>query len=164
MTTDILQICYLYIYYRGKCTCTKIMKILYIKLIQCHQYITYLKFFHILIMLCKVIYYAAYKIIYKIVFIILYNCIFILRNMIFFYRYNIRPLNGVYQWRNITVRLCSSSSDSSSSDSSSSESDSDSEKTKSPKYAKNSAASNNKDNLGSFLNNMIQVNYNFQLF
>lgn len=71
-------------------------------------------------------------------------------------RYNIRPLNGVYQWRNITVRLCSLSSDSSSSDSSSSESDSDSEKTKSPKYAKNSAASNNKDNLGSFLNNMIQ--------
>ncbi|XP_011252170.1 28S ribosomal protein S31, mitochondrial [Camponotus floridanus] len=71
-------------------------------------------------------------------------------------RYNIRPLNGVYQWRNITIRLYSSSSDSSSSDSSSSESDSDSEKTKSPKYAKNSAASNNKNNLGSFLNNMIQ--------
>ncbi|GAB1863232.1 Small ribosomal subunit protein mS31 [Camponotus japonicus] len=69
-------------------------------------------------------------------------------------RYNTRPLNGVYQWRNITIRLYSSSSDSSSSDSSSSESDSDSEKT--PKYATNSAAANNKDNLGSFLNNMIQ--------
>lgn len=57
------------------------------------------------------------------------------------------------------VRLYSSSSDSSSSDS-----DSDTEKSKSKKNVKNSVTSDNRDNLGSFLNNMIQVNYDFQLF
>lgn len=85
--------------------------------------------------------------------------------MIFFYRYNIRPINGVlFQWLNITVRLYSSSS-SSSSDSSDSDSDSDIEKVKPKNYVKNttSTASENKDNLEDFLNNMIQVNY-FQLF
>ncbi|CAL1677949.1 unnamed protein product [Lasius platythorax] len=69
-------------------------------------------------------------------------------------KYNIRPLNGVlFQWQNVTVRLCSSSSSSDSSDS-----DSDTEKAKSKKYVKkeNFAASDNKDNLESFLNNMIQ--------
>lgn len=66
----------------------------------------------------------------------------------------------MFQWQNVTVRLCSSSSSSDSSDS-----DSDTEKAKLKKYVKkeNFAASDNKDNLESFLNNMIQVNY-FQLF
>lgn len=69
-------------------------------------------------------------------------------------KYNIKSLNGaLFQWRNITVRLCSSSSDSSSSDS---DSDSDTEKAKSKKNIKNSATSDNRNNLGSFLNNMIQ--------
>ncbi|XP_070150055.1 small ribosomal subunit protein mS31 [Polyergus mexicanus] len=67
-------------------------------------------------------------------------------------KYNIKSLNGaLFQWRNITVRLCSSSSDSSSSDS-----DSDTEKAKSKKNIKNSAPSDNRNNLGNFLNNMIQ--------
>ncbi|XP_050450752.1 28S ribosomal protein S31, mitochondrial isoform X1 [Cataglyphis hispanica] len=66
-------------------------------------------------------------------------------------KYNIRPLNGaLFQWRNNTVRLYSSSSDSSS------DSDSDTEKSKSKKTVKNSVTSDNRDNLGSFLNNMIQ--------
>ncbi|XP_072750821.1 uncharacterized protein Mrps31 [Anoplolepis gracilipes] len=71
-------------------------------------------------------------------------------------KYNIRSLNGVlFQWKNITVK--SYLSDLSSSDSSSSsDSDSDTEKPESKeKYVKNSAASNG-NNLGSFLNNMIQ--------
>lgn len=112
-------------------------------------------------MLCKVIYYAAYKIIYKAVFICATKFYFYIVEYNTSCRYNIRPLNGVCQWQNITMRLYSSSSDSSS-DSSSSDSDSDTEKTKSQKYVKNSAA--NKENLGSFLNNMIKVSYNFQLF
>lgn len=73
-------------------------------------------------------------------------------------KYNIRPINGVlFQWLNITVRLYSSSS-SSSSDSSDSDSDSDIEKVKPKNYVKNttSTASENKDNLEDFLNNMIQ--------
>lgn len=75
-------------------------------------------------------------------------------------KYNIRPINGaLFQWLNITVRLySSSSSSSSSSDSSDSDSDSDSEKVKSKNFVKNttSTMSDNKDNLKSFLNNMIQ--------
>lgn len=82
----------------------------------------------------------------------LYN----VKNLIFF-RYNIRPSNGVlYQSLNFTIRLCSSSSDSSSSDS-----DSDNEKAKPRrKYDKSSAMLDNKNlqNLG----NIIEVNnYNF---
>lgn len=84
MTIDILQICYLYIYYRGKCTCMKIIEILYIELIYNITSILHISNIYVLIMLHKVIYYAAYKITYKVVFIMLYNCTFILRNMIFF--------------------------------------------------------------------------------
>ncbi|XP_014473064.1 PREDICTED: 28S ribosomal protein S31, mitochondrial [Dinoponera quadriceps] len=70
-------------------------------------------------------------------------------------KYNIRPLNGVlFQWLNISVRFCSSSDSSDSSDS-----DSDTEKVKRGetffKSAK-PATSDNKTDLGSFLNKMIQ--------
>ncbi|XP_032666280.1 uncharacterized protein LOC116841909 [Odontomachus brunneus] len=77
-------------------------------------------------------------------------------------KYNIRPSSGVLsQWLNISMRLCSSSDSSDSSDS-----DSDTEKVKQRNLAKSklsSAGSTNptipdsKDNLGSFLNNMIKT-------
>ncbi|KAG5333975.1 RT31 protein, partial [Acromyrmex charruanus] len=76
-----------------------------------------------------------------------------------FHRCNIRSSSGIlFQWINISTRLCSSSSSSSDS----SDSDSDSEKTK-PKAthiksaSSASATSDNKYDLENFLNNMIQT-------
>ncbi|EFN78081.1 28S ribosomal protein S31, mitochondrial [Harpegnathos saltator] len=68
-----------------------------------------------------------------------------------FCRYNIRPNKVLFQWLNTNVRLCSSSD-------SSSDSDSDTEKIKQKKTSIKSTkpTSDNKTNLGSFLNNMIQ--------
>ncbi|XP_012062810.1 PREDICTED: 28S ribosomal protein S31, mitochondrial [Atta cephalotes] len=71
---------------------------------------------------------------------------------------NIRSSSGIFQWINISTRLCSSSSSSSSSDSS----DSDSEKTKpKAKHVKSassaSATLDNKYDLENFLNNVIQM-------
>lgn len=71
----------------------------------------------------------------------------------------------LFQWLNISMRLCSSSDSSDSS----SDSDSDTEKEKQRTFAKsrlspaestNPTIPDSKDNLGSFLNNMIKVNYN----
>lgn len=72
-----------------------------------------------------------------------------------FCRYNIRPSNGMlYQWLNISIRLCSSSD--------SSDSDSDTEKEKQKTFVKSMepATSDSGTNLQSFLNKMIEVIYN----
>ena len=90
-----------------------------------------------------------------------YLFIFVIISRNIFHRCNIRSSSGIFQWINISTRLCSSSSSSSSD---SSDSDSDSEKTKpKAKHVKSassaSATSDNKYDLENFLNNVIQVNY-----
>lgn len=72
-----------------------------------------------------------------------------------FYRYNVRSSCGIlFQWLNVSIRLCSSSD--------SSDSDSDSEKVKQKKLFAKSAKSTTPDdgtNLEGLLNNMMKVNY-----
>ncbi|XP_018055555.1 PREDICTED: 28S ribosomal protein S31, mitochondrial [Atta colombica] len=71
---------------------------------------------------------------------------------------NIRSSSGIFQWINISTRLCSSSSSSSSSDSSDSDSEKTNPKAKHVKSASSASATlDNKYDLENFLNNVIQT-------